>query len=128
MKGGKSWGVSILGTFYSGYVIELISETSYLPVKKMSVKKLRKFGMFYGFEHNTPVESGTTPEELSKEIDEVDLQYPIFVRKRSFWKWEVVDGNHRLEKSARLGIKKIAVKQITDDLLIRINRYIFKGE
>lgn len=55
-----------------------------------------------------------TPSE--DRITSAKHRYPLIVAR---WKgkWTIVDGLHRLEKYRRLGITKIPVRQVTDDML-----------
>jgi len=120
---GKTWGVSIDGWLYTGLVSDLVRETDYIPVKHMSVKRLRKFGQFYKFDTR---EIKAPVKELLKEINEVDVKYPIFILHRKYFKWDIVDGNHRLERAGRLGLKTIPVIKVSKELLIMIHRHKLK--
>jgi ParB-like chromosome segregation protein Spo0J len=62
-----------------------------------------------------------TVETMMEEINSVDLRYPIIVYKKSLFEYIIIDGNHRLEKSARLGLKNIYVKFISKKELTLIN-------
>lgn len=55
-----------------------------------------------------------TPSE--ERIKKAKLRYPLLVARYK-GKWAVVDGIHRLTKYHRMGITRLPVKQVTDEML-----------
>ena len=115
------WLITINKEVFAGKVENLIDFVKLKPKRRMLVETLRKFGLYFDFENNLTVGSNMTVETMMEEINSVDLRYPIIVYKKSLFEYIIIDGNHRLEKSAKLGLKNIYAKFISKKELALIN-------
>ncbi len=129
-----TWGIKIGGNDFEGKVKDLIKKTEGSPVRQISVDSVKRLSFFTP--DYTPKESDSvmiknnkwknfselTDEEKeeykarsSKEVDRVDLKYPIIIvvdeREKPS---HIVDGSHRIAKAVKLGIKTLPAKVFTE--------------
>jgi hypothetical protein len=83
-------------------LIDLLNATEDIPVKNISVKKLKPHLLTWD-----------SDEEEIKKIEKADLKYPIliFVDNRGRF-ISIIDGHHRAQKAVRKGLKTIKGKII----------------
>lgn len=61
--------------------------------------------------HNFPLDPA--------EIDSFDLTRPVILAEIAPGRWNLIDGNHRMEKARRLGIETLQAYKVAPDIHIR---------
>ena len=95
--------------------MDLLNATKDMPVKKVSVNKLKKHLLTWDGD-----------EDEIKKIDSADLQYPILIFVDNNGKFiSIIDGHHRAQKAVRRGLKTIKAKIIRINSLPKDIRRVF---
>jgi len=89
---------------------QLLEDTRLMPVKKISTEKLKE-RLINSYDQ--------------QRIKESDLTYPPIVLMSGSKINKIIDGNHRIQKSIRLGYKEIDAKLVTLDQLPSVYNKIF---
>ena len=96
-------------------LMDLLNATKDMPVKKVSVNKLKKHLLTWDGD-----------EDEIKKIDSADLQYPILIFVDNNGKFiSIIDGHHRAQKAVRRGLKTIKAKIIRINSLPKDIRRVF---
>jgi hypothetical protein len=96
-------------------LMDLLSATEDIPVKKVSVKELIPHLL-----------SWDGDEEEIKKIEKADLKYPILIFVDDDRKFiSIIDGHHRAQKAARHGLKTIKAKEIPINQLPKKIKKVF---
>ena len=97
-------------------LMDLLDATEDIPVKKLSVKKLKPHLLTWDGD-----------EDEVKKIESADLQYPILIFVNDNGKFiTIIDGHHRVQKAVRKGLKTIKGKLIPINSLPKNIRRVFK--
>ena len=98
-------------------LMDLLKVTEEIPVKKISVKKLKPHLL-----------SWDGDEKENKKINRADLKYPILIFVNDKGKFiTIIDGHHRTQKAIRQGLEKIKAKLIPINSLPKKIRKVFKN-
>ena len=96
-------------------LMDLLSATEDIPVKKVSVKELIPHLL-----------SWDGDEEEIKKVEKADLKYPILIFVDDDGKFiSIIDGHHRAQKAARHGLKTIKAKEIPINQLPKKIKKVF---
>jgi hypothetical protein len=96
-------------------LMDLLSATEDIPVKKVSVKELIPHLL-----------SWDGDEEEIKKIEKADLKYPILIFVDDDRKFiSIIDGHHRAQKAVRHGFKTIKAKEIPINQLPKKIKKVF---
>ena len=96
-------------------LIDLLDATKNIPVKKVSVNKLKKHLLTWDGD-----------EEEIKKIEKSDLQYPILIFVEDDGSFiSIIDGHHRAQKAVRKGLETIKAKIIPINSLPKDIRKVF---
>lgn len=101
-----------------------------IPVEEMDVSELewhfdipfwRKPGGFYDLTPNQVLTESDKYKDEFERMMQADLKYPLDIM---FWKsrWLLLDGLHRLVKAKFLGIEKIKVRKIPQEVIPLIKK------
>ena len=83
---------------YSLTLEELLGEIREVPVSMISVETLKLFG------------SEVLLEE--ERIENADLNFPVILIFKQGVLFRIVDGNHRIEKAIRMGVKELPCRKV----------------
>jgi hypothetical protein len=101
-----------------------------IPVEEVSIDELLWhmdipfWSSREGYYDLTPQNVLHLPEKYKEEVervDKADLTYPLDIM---FWKsrWVLLDGLHRLVKAKKLGLQKVKVRKIPQDMINKIKK------
>ena len=97
-------------------LMDLLYVTNDIPVSDISVEELKPHLL-----------SWDGDEDEVKKIEKADLQYPILIFVNDDGNFiSIVDGHHRAQKAARMGLETIKAKVIPINSLPKHMRLVFK--
>ena len=97
-------------------LMDLLDVTNDIPVTDISVEELKPHLL-----------SWDGDEDEVKKIEKADLQYPILIFVNDDGNFlSIIDGHHRAQKAARMGLETIKAKVIPINTLPKHMRLVFK--
>ena len=97
-------------------LMDLLDATQDIPVSDISVEELKPHLLSWDGE-----------EDEVKKIEKADLQYPILIFVNDDGNFiSIIDGHHRAQKAARMGLETIKAKVIPINSLPKHIRRVFK--
>ena len=97
-------------------LMDLLDVTNDIPVTDISVEELKPHLL-----------SWDGDEDEVKKIEKADLQYPIIIFVNDDGNFlSIIDGHHRAQKAARMGLETIKAKVIPINTLPKHMRLVFK--
>ena len=97
-------------------LMDLLDVTNDIPVTDISVEELKPHLL-----------SWDGDEDEVKKIEKADLQYPILIFVNDEGNFiSIIDGHHRAQKAARMGLETIKAKVIPINTLPKHMRLVFK--
>ena len=97
-------------------LMDLLDVTNDIPVTYISVEELKPHLL-----------SWDGDEDEVKKIEKADLQYPILIFVNDDGNFlSIIDGHHRAQKAARMGLETIKAKVIPINTLPKHMRLVFK--
>ena len=97
-------------------LMDLLDVTNDIPVTDISVEELKPHLLSWDGDEN----------EIKK-IEKADLQYPILIFVNDEGNFiSIIDGHHRAQKAARMGLETIKAKVIPINTLPKHMRLVFK--